>query len=579
MKVEGISSQKIALDKAWGYIVKMPFWSEKIKKGEEIPSKESLIAELDAWNIGFEYYTEMSSVKIGTLSEQQYDFFISHAWSDPDDNLVGNIVKELKSQGYKVWYDRDIWGNESGKKNDFLESGIESSRHCVPFLCKEYFQSENSMFELNCMFTKKAVKNIFPLWSSSISKELVKKQPLGNEILETVGIPRGKDDYDAKDLVNRLVLLKNSAEGLKKYNGVEMIAEDSRVMKELEKVFGNVPIPCINKDSNEKFGFVQDDGHVIALAMRKESRYLLDKERFFIERLPDSLAKLRSLQKLDVTLGNITEGVTNLKSLISLDLRAGKFISVPVSIGNLSSLQTLNLSYNKLTTLPESIGNLKSLQTLILRENQLTTLPESIGDLSSLKKLYLDSNKFTTLPESIGNLRSLKTLGMEDNQLSTFPESIGNLKSLRYLTLNENQLFTIPKSIGNLKSLQTLYLEHNQLTTLPESISNLKSLRTLDLGYNKFSTLPESIGNLSSLEKLDLRSNQLSTLPESIGNLSSLNELWLSRNKLTTLPESITNLSKLERLLISGNPLVNKPDKTTENVLKPLKERGVSFSL
>ena len=50
------------------------------------------------------------------------------------------------------------------------------------------------------MLTLKAIRYIFPVWGPRLNKDFVKKQILGNKILETIGINRGKEDYERIEL-------------------------------------------------------------------------------------------------------------------------------------------------------------------------------------------------------------------------------------------------------------------------------------------------------------------------------------------------------------------------------------------
>ena len=269
-----------------------------------------------------------------------------------------------------------------------------------------------------------------------------------------------------------------------------------------------------------------------------------------IEKIPECIDLLTGLIELDVSgnlyeesnLIDIPESIGKLTSLQRLDLSYTRISTLLESIVKLTSLQCLDLSGTQISTLPESIGKMTSLQNLDLCDTQIRTLPASIGKLMSLQCFDLSGTQISTLPESIGNLANLQSLDLSWTQINTLPESIVKLTRLESLSLIGTQISTLPGSIVKMQSLQSLHLRRTQINTLPESIVKLQSLQSLDLRYAQINMLPESIGKLQNLLSLDLRNTQISTLPESIGALSNLKYLLLEDLALVELPESLLHL-------------------------------------
>lgn len=193
---------------------------------------------------------------------------------------------------------------------------------------------------------------------------------------------------------------------------------------------------------------------------------------------------------------------------------------IPQSIGKLTSLQSLDLSDSKIRELPEGIWSLTSLQSLNLYSTKISELPESIENFTSLQSLYLSFTQISELPESIGNLTSLQSLELDSTQLSALPESIEKLTNLQILDLSFTQISELPESIGKLTSLRSLNLSYTQIRKLPESIGKLKSLQYLLLQFSQISVLPRIIGSLPKLIRLDLEYNTLSELPEELLSLN-----------------------------------------------------------
>lgn len=136
--------------------------------------------------------------------------------------------------------------------------------------------------------------------------------------------------------------------------------------------------------------------------------------------VPEWIKNLHSLKKLGLggnkSLSNFQEWIDFLPPLLELNLYDNDIEKLPDNIGSLNSLEVLILPNNQLTELPESFKKLNSLKKLDLSWNDITTLPEWINSLSSLEELNLRGNKLETLPESISSLSSLKILNVTLNK-------------------------------------------------------------------------------------------------------------------------------------------------------------------
>ncbi|MHA1230239.1 MAG: leucine-rich repeat domain-containing protein [Candidatus Helarchaeota archaeon] len=105
-----------------------------------------------------------------------------------------------------------------------------------------------------------------------------------------------------------------------------------------------------------------------------------------------------SLQYLENLLGRRIPGVDKIEwNTFGVLIKEGKIIGLglynqaieklPESIGNLKSLELLSLSDNLITKLPDSFSQLINLKELILKSNKLTTLPKSFANLKLLQHL------------------------------------------------------------------------------------------------------------------------------------------------------------------------------------------------
>ncbi|KAH0909185.1 hypothetical protein HID58_032506 [Brassica napus] len=260
-----------------------------------------------------------------------------------------------------------------------------------------------------------------------------------------------------------------------------------------------------------------------------------------LEWLPDSLGKL--------------------SSLVRLDLSENCIMSLPATIGGLLSLTRLDLHSNRIGQLPESIGNLMNLVNLNLSGNQLTSLPSSLSRLVNLEELDLSSNSLSVLPETIGSLVSLEKLDVETNNIEEIPHSISGCSSLKELRVDYNRLKALPEAVGKITTLEILTVRYNNIRQLPTTMSSMANLKELDVSFNELESVPESLCHATTLVKLNIGNNfaNLRSLPGLIGNLEKLEELDMSNNQIRYLPYSFKALSQLRVLHTQQNPLEELP--------------------
>ena len=296
---------------------------------------------------------------------------------------------------------------------------------------------------------------------------------------------------------------------------------------------------------------------------RREGAIALNFRGLKLRELPEAIASLTQLQRLDLDnnqLRELPEVIASLTQLQRLDLSNNQLTELPEAIASLTQLQQLNLSNNQLTELPEAIASLTQLRELYLYNNQLTELPEAIASLTQLRELYLKKNQLRELPEAMASLTQLQRLDLSNNQLTKLPEALASLTQLRQLDLYNNQLTKLPEALASLTQLQRLNLYNNQLTELPETIASLTQLRQLNLSNNQLTELPEAIPSLTQLQQLYLSNNQLRELPEALASLTQLQQLYLYNNQLRELPEALASLTQLQELDLSNNQLRELPE-------------------
>lgn len=165
----------------------------------------------------------------------------------------------------------------------------------------------------------------------------------------------------------------------------------------------------------------------MAIMTTPEGRRRLKLSNMGITIFPKCLLKLTDVDELDISrnlIQKLPEGIGSILSLQWLDLHSNRLESVPESIGNLVGLTHLNLCNNRLTSggLPSTLGYLTSLKSLNLGMNQLDDLPPTMVGLGNLQELGLFDNLFINLPEFLKVLGDLSFVNMKRNPLSYLQE-------------------------------------------------------------------------------------------------------------------------------------------------------------
>lgn len=171
-------------------------------------------------------------------------------------------------------------------------------------------------------------------------------------------------NYSLSDLKRRANFFKNT-----------VLIHGERVfvlpMSMKSKIFGHIdvyPEHISSKQTQE----ILDNTPDYELAKLTPIKHLCVIESEF-EDLPDELDNLNELQLLDIE-GSLMRPI------------------VPSVISNLTSLISLNIANNKLHSIPPELFQLPNLEYLDLSRNQLTAIPTEIQQLTRLKKLDISSN-------------------------------------------------------------------------------------------------------------------------------------------------------------------------------------------
>ncbi|XP_051985511.1 volume-regulated anion channel subunit LRRC8E [Xyrauchen texanus] len=196
----------------------------------------------------------------------------------------------------------------------------------------------------------------------------------------------------------------------------------------------------------------------------------------------NSLKKLVNLAALELTgcrLERIPSAVFSLSHLKELDLRENRLTSIEeiLSLQHCRRLTTLRLWHNDISCISEHVSKLRALETLDMSWNKIRRLPARLCYCTKLRHLDLSHNQLTSLPSEIGILQCLQFLSVAYNSLESLPEELFSCKRLKVLALGNNSISVLSPRVMNLAHLVRLELRGNRLESLPAEIGNCISLK------------------------------------------------------------------------------------------------------
>lgn len=213
-----------------------------------------------------------------------------------------------------------------------------------------------------------------------------------------------------------------------------------------------------------------------------------------------------------------------------VDISNLRLTTLPPSLARLTTVQALDLSRSNLTAFPEVLESISgNLERLNLSFNKIPNFPPAIGSLKKLVHLDASNNLISFIDGRINNLANLKTLKLSGNELKEVSSGVAFLSRLNELSLAKNHLTEVP-ALEHLRNLKTLDLSENPLRAIdkqrmPENELRLPvNLETLLLRATELEDLPDSpalpehMGFLEKLQFLDVSSNPfLRELPLEFG--------------------------------------------------------------
>ncbi|XP_059307847.1 receptor protein kinase TMK1 [Lycium ferocissimum] len=211
--------------------------------------------------------------------------------------------------------------------------------------------------------------------------------------------------------------------------------------------------------------------------------------------------------------------------------------TLPQELAKLTELERLELQYNNISGPLPSLSGLSSLQVLMLSNNQFSSIPaDFFTDMSSLQSVEIDNNPFVgwEIPESLRNASSLKNFSANSanvtGKIPSFlsPDEFPGLVNL-HLALN-NLEGELPSSFSGFL-LESLWLNGQKLTGGIDVLQNMTLLKEVWLHSNGFSGPLPDFSGLKALARLSLRDNSFTgPVPTSLVNLESLKAVNLTNN-------------------------------------------------
>lgn len=148
----------------------------------------------------------------------------------------------------------------------------------------------------------------------------------------------------------------------------------------------------------------------------------------------------------------------------------------------ITSIEALDVSSNALSSIPEGVTQLQSLVALNLGCNKLRTLPDCLGMHAPQTFCHVGA---VFRPVYMLNVGTNTLAFARIRRTSNGCASAGECSNLVVLEAPTNAISQIPESLKSLKSLKSLNLANNRIAAIPtEVLEGCKELHTLDVRDN-----------------------------------------------------------------------------------------------
>ena len=395
------------------------------------------------------------------------DPFIFVSYCHEDKKTVYPIIRKLREDGYRVWYDKGIQPSA-----DFLGVIYERIIKCglfLVFFSDQFVASEFCSDEV--LYAKTLGKRILNVHLENTKKSYYEMALGRYQRINFYEYSIPKDFY--------LELYRT--EGIEEFDDTIALSGDKAMefFRRLERD---------EVDSRECEAITE-----------------LDLRNNWIRRIPPSIGRLSNLQVLNLSSNTLRQ--------------------LPTELGELTKLKKLDLSSNSFYEFPLELTRLCSLVSLNMGGNFLKSFPEEMTKLTKLESLDFYRNWFTDFPTPVCSLRYLKGIDASYNQFKTLPSEFFNLINLEKIDLNSTFLQILPAEIAQLENLITLDLSYN---TLKKPLPYEAIIKWFERGIH-FEVLDASYDIIMASPRINLLETEIYDFPKRVllsNNIDAIRELY-----------------------------------------------------
>ncbi|MFT6020826.1 MAG: Leucine-rich repeat (LRR) protein, partial [Saprospiraceae bacterium] len=288
-----------------------------------------------------------------------------------------------------------------------------------------------------------------------------------------------------------------------------------------------------------------------------------------LERLPDEIGELSSLEKLYIrseSLSELPDVFSQLDSLKSVELNKMRITDLPASFYQLKNLEELELVFcRSFAVLSDDISKLSELRILSINESVLKKLPEGISALENLEVLTVTPSYISldVLIEwsKLQNLESIYFKSVINPEALLDSICSARLPKLKSIGLTIRTPFPIKENLNNLIALERISFR-NSIPIIEGDLLNLNKLHLFDIrnGFEHFSTI-KKIANLETIvfAKSTYSDEDLSHYIKDLAEMPRLKSIHIGNNKLKEFPSQLLTLENLTDLNVINNEITSIP--------------------